>query len=850
MTPLEALARWLGANHAAARVVLVRDPEELVPAAATAGPYTVLEAAGNVAFRLAWSEARRGPGPWLVLRRRPEVFLADLEARAATEGLMLDVSPRRLLAWGSGCDDWPAWVDREPRLTAQHYAALTRERRRLGAASAEAVEALCLRQAVGFDLTAEAEPAEIWQTLFERAELLAGLHQRKAAPALKLQAWLKLQAPPLSWIDLADPARAVRVTWLTAILTPHVADPAELLPRLYPAAAMLKGRDASAVARVAYRLSRRARKLAASQLAQAEAALAGPLRAATVRHLGLDNSAAAAALVHREQRSGLLALMALRTLLEAAADRQLPPDPALEADLEALLGRAKDLSESKAVAAHAGLLRALLRLDRLRRRIAEAPPAATPAATLRRAAAWLVDASLGDLPEDVRAAKEALTRNALSEPSYHPRPDMSRHKAALKAIYQRLDQAEAAYRQFEQTVAQAAVAHAAGGGGGPELTPVTAAWEQTVAPLLADAGRPKVTAVVVAGLDWWAWETLLAPRLGALADIQARPALAPLPATAALSLRRALAGPAWRPAWAELGFTSLLKAARPELAWRKARPPKAAEPLAAAGALAWSGGAGLLRLLVVDLLASHPAGAPMAVHRERVEALAAALAGLVGGGRDEAVVLLGASGAAACEEAAGLALPGRALGARGLAVPAASEPPAGVLTLAAGAETCWLAVGPQRLAPAAAEAVMADGGLSLGELAVPLAVLAPTPPGERSTVQVGQLIAPEAVAAGQLAQAGLWCSLAGGALAEVAVLTLKTDGAAPVEATLDLGERRWLTAGFRLAGETGEVTLEAECRVGRRVFRRRTLVQVTAATREEPASAERNKANPASEVMR
>jgi hypothetical protein len=843
VTPLEALLRHLRRAAAPGAVAVVHDAHGLLDldGATPVAPWTVLRADSNLGFRFAWEAQREQSGPWLIVRRGGSVFLADLELRAAADGLLFELTPRRLLALVSGREGWPAWLDGESALVASQFSALLRGARRLPAdAEAGAVEALCVHAMTGLDTSLAVEPAEAWQALFEHAELLTQLHTRRAAPAARLQAWLKEQTAPLCWIDLGDPTRAVRLTWLTALLAPHVPDAAELLACIHPGAGALKGQDATAVARVAYRLARRARRLAQGQLAQAEAALAGSLRGAVVRHLHLDEPDGAAAVLRRERHSGLLVLFALRTLL-AAAVSDTPADPRLEADVEGLLARAEELSEPKAVAAHARLLLALLRLARYRRLAAALPASAAPEAVLRRALAWLVDHGLAGLPREARTAWEALGRNAVAEPAWSPRADEAAHKQLLRAICRYVAAAEEAFAEFERRVVGAAVDETVGEGAAWAKD----GWSAAVAPILADAGAPKLTVALVAGLSWSAWEEHLAPRLAALGDCHARAVLARPPACAAESLRRALGTASAGTPWAKLA-----RQAHPDLAWRTARPPAALAALAECGALAWSGSAARLRVVVVDLLAGGNGGVPTALWRRRIEALGDGLAGLLEARRDEAVVVLATSGAVLCDHAAGLAWPGQSHGARGLLLGAEAEAPPDCLALDAGrlglsaapGEVFHAAVGRQRLSPAAREVALADGGLSLDELAVPQAVLTPAPAGEASTVVVGALSVPHEVSAGGEARVELGCTLTGGALAELATLSLDMAGVEPCAVTLDLGERRRLAVTFRVPSSIGELVVNAECRVGRRVFRRRAVLTVVAPGIEEEAEAGRRNA--------
>lgn len=835
MTLLEAFSVWLERQAGDGRLALVHDTARLVPLPERLpGGWTVLEAADELAFRRAYEPLRGTDQRLLVVRRAPNVMLADVEARVEHEGCAAELTPRALLAVAT-TRPWPAWLDRETALVHDCFPALVRLARRH---AAEGDEALALRAALGLDLAAEPDAADVWQALAEKEAWLADLRRRRSPLAAWLQAWLERQAAPLRWFRLDDPSVAVRLTWLTAILQPYLPDVAELLPRLYPGAARLAGEDATAVARVAYRLARSQRKLAQAQLSQAEAVLAGPLRDALVRHLGLSQVDGAARLLRRERRSGLLLGLALRALLEAVGSDEAPHALVLEPDLAALLPRSRDFTHAEAVAEQAGLLRALLRLDRARRRIAEVLDEAPAEALVPRAVALLVDTEVGTLDADLQTAARLMTRNAACEPSWHPRPSPERHKHLMRAWYHGIELARVAQARFERALADAVVAGRLGEGSAR----VVDAWPTVVTPLLSE----RLTVVLVSGLSHEGWERSLAPQLAAAWDQHSAAWLAPLPTAGALACRRAFAAERWESGRTALPWSRLARLARPELELRSARVPTAFAGQAAAGLVVWSGRGPRLRLVVLDLLAGAAGGVPVSEYERRRDALGHALAELAASRRDDCVVVLGTSGAVRCHEHAGLALEGQALAPRALL--ASGEPPADVAVLeprrcglpGGVGEQVWVTTGRERLAPAARGAVYADGGLASSELTVPVAVLTPVPAGERSAVQVGELVLPETVVAGASAAAVLPCTLVGGALAEVVEVTLEGVDAGPVQAVLDAGERRSLLLSFTATlppgVSRGTLTVSAVCRVGRRVFRRRAVCALTAAVRVAPAT--------------
>jgi hypothetical protein len=568
----------------------------------------------------------------------------------------------------------------------------------------------------------------------------------------------------------------------------------------------------------------------------AEAALAGPLRGVLVAQLGLDDPARAARLVRRESRSGRLMLMALRALLAAVAADTPPHALGLEGDLEQVIARADGYSAAEAVRAHAVLLLSLLRLDRARRRVTALLDECHGADIVRRSMALYVDADVAAIETDARAALAALTSNAVADPEWDPRPDADRHRWVVRALFHHVRLAEEALTDLEQRFVDGLCHHHERDLG---VLRTEDAWDAVVAPL-REGGQPlRVTVLLVGGLSWQAWDETLSPRLAEVYDSHARVALAPLPAVSDRAMRRALGG-ARSDAAAPLPWPKLPAAARPELGLKSLRqPPNALAALADEGLLLTSAASGGLHVAVVDLLAGSPAGLALDDYERRVALLGEALAGLARSRRpDDAVVLVGASGAVRCADAPGLALPGEAPAARSLRGWTGERTPTEAVRLELGSapgvapEPWLLATGRGRLAPAPQGVAVADGGLSLAELATPVVVMTPLPPGERSLVLVSGLGMPDTVTGGEPAEAELYCTLAGGALAELATLTLDVPGAPEVSVTLDYGERRRLGLLFIPDPPTGakraELVVEATCRIGRRCFRRRAVCTVEA----------------------
>lgn len=852
MTPTEALALYLEKHHLDRPIVLVEDPLALLELPGRLpgrrDPLVVVPARGNVDFRLRYEPLRETSTRLLVVRQRADVYLPDVERRAADEGAHVHATPRFLLREATGEEHWPEWVDQEEDLVREHFDSVTRvyrswRRQDSGPLTSSVAERLLLRALMGIDIGQRVDVADAWQAFFGSERELRRLHRRGSRVARALQAWLASQRPPVGWLVLDDPTAAVRLTWLVALLQPYLPDLTEALPRLYPGAQPLRGGDATAVARVAYRLERLAPELAAAQRDAAEAVIEGPLRAAVVRLLRLTEPTAAADLLRRERRSGHLLLYALRTLLSAAAADTPLASVTGDLDLDPLIASSA-CSHAPAVRAHARLLRSLLRLERVRRRLIAAGAPSDPVDRVRRALTLFVDGELSFADADLAAARDALLDNALAETCWDPLVVADRHKAVVTALYHQVCAAEECLLTHERDVAEAVVAMDCEAG----LPLVTTAWDEHLTPLLESEGGPRRTVFLVAGLPWAAAREMVTGPLGARYDARLQVLLAPLPPASEWSLRRALAGTRWRPECARLDWYQLLAACRGELALRRARRlPRALEPLVSDGLVRFAATSRQLCVIGIDLMAGHLGGVPVAEHQRRLDALATALTAYAGSGRrDERVIVMGTSGGVRCSEGPGLAVAEAAYGARCVvsdaarAVPGAVAVEAAALGLSAPGAAAWLATGRHRLAPAVAGSVIADGGLSLHELAVPLMLLTPLPRGEASEVVVSDLVVADELASGVPAEAVVYVTLVGGALAELAVLESELPGTEPQTATLDLGQRRRLAIRFTPTleppAERGELTIEVTCRVGPRRFRRRaTAVVVAAATSEDGA---------------
>jgi len=448
MKPATALLSRLAALTRGRARALVDDPLGILSAADLAGSGLpdVVFARSNLQFRLAWEPLRELDEPRLVIRQRDDVLLPDVVSAAGTAYLRLE--PRTVLAIVTGDDSWPAWVDHEPLVVAEHLDRLAQARAACPAASLddELAEALMLQAVTGIDLRSPGDPADHWLAFFRAERALRRLAKARSRLASRLQGWWRATVP-LRWLQLDDATAAVRLTWLVALLQPHLGDVLADLPRFYPGAQPLSGEDVTAVARVAYRLERLAPELAAAQRDEGEAVLAGPLREAVVRLTNLEAPDGAARVIRREVRSGHLMLMALRSLLAAVAADEPPHGLAIEAELADLANRAGAYSHGPAVRVHAALLRALLRLDRNRERLESLAASDDDATVVAGLLRHCGDGDPAHTDEDLAVVKAALTDHDLAAPGWAPRPDAGRRRRSCRDFSTTLNYPRSACRR-------------------------------------------------------------------------------------------------------------------------------------------------------------------------------------------------------------------------------------------------------------------------------------------------------------------------------------------------------------------------------------------------------------------
>lgn len=220
-------------------VAVIEDPHHVLTIEETRPEVTLIAYAGDLAFRRRWEPIRQSPSPQPVLIHATvrEPFYPDVLDRCSRPEQRVRVTPQGLLATETKDPSWPSSVNEFGRCLAQHFEGIVRahgslRRSRPSGMSDEDARRLVLSGIVGFDVSGALDPLEVWRLLFERPEVVAslgGVHP--SFPEVLRQAVGGLGGPftPLAGGDAETAARAV---WTAAILAQHVDAALEFLPSL------------------------------------------------------------------------------------------------------------------------------------------------------------------------------------------------------------------------------------------------------------------------------------------------------------------------------------------------------------------------------------------------------------------------------------------------------------------------------------------------------------------------------------------------------------------------------------------------------------------------------------------
>lgn len=207
--------------------------------------WQVLLAESNLAFRSVYEPLRRRPGRYLILRRRPDVLLPDVEERASREGAHLRVTPASLLERATDVA-WPEEVNLCDALVRERFGEVVEAFAQWRATSSqgfgleEAMDVL-LAAILGVNWFVSLEAPYLWAAFFRHRSLLEEWGRRVPPLGQRLRQRLQAQGPPLSWLAEGRPEVASRTLWLTAWLAQYREDASASLPLLYPAGLWLKG---------------------------------------------------------------------------------------------------------------------------------------------------------------------------------------------------------------------------------------------------------------------------------------------------------------------------------------------------------------------------------------------------------------------------------------------------------------------------------------------------------------------------------------------------------------------------------------------------------------------------------
>jgi len=232
----------IAAAFAAARafgVAVIEDPHQVLTVSETGPEVTLIPYAGDLAFRRRWEPIRQSPSPQPVLIHATvrEPFYPDVLDRCPHAEQRVRVTPQGLLSTETKDPSWPSSVNEFGRCLAQYFEGIVRahesfRRSRPSGMSDDEARRLVLSGIVGFDVSGALDPLAVWRLFFERPEIVAGLERVHASFPEVLQEAVAGLGGPFALVAAGDAETAARAVWTAAILAQHVDAPLELLPSL------------------------------------------------------------------------------------------------------------------------------------------------------------------------------------------------------------------------------------------------------------------------------------------------------------------------------------------------------------------------------------------------------------------------------------------------------------------------------------------------------------------------------------------------------------------------------------------------------------------------------------------
>jgi len=841
MTPSDVVRNWVD-RHTGHRLLLVDDFYDLVawpdPLAGPPPEETfrrVIEAWGNLGFRARYEPLRDTTVPLLILRKRPDCFLPDVEAQLTDPQQRVRVTPQWLLQQATGDETWPPAVDSYFEVCREHFEALLLAHRRfrrqprlafhdqgLGLGEENLLDVL-LSALLDLDLWSQPAPTVFWHRFFAGEPNYAALSQHFPSLAQRFMDWIRQQPAPVSWLTEHEPRALVTILGLTHLLEPHLADPVALLRQLNPRTFWLPDLSLDLLQRFCSDLEAYDPELFKQHLDVAEAALDGPLRAGLLEALPLDDPGRALAFLGEPCRSPRLLIMALRTLLDQGVHH---PTEIPEADWETGLRQGFAGAERLAGRQHEPTLRLHLRALAALRTVVRSQPGPEPsqlsrwppAQQLKTLLSWTVASNLLGLATAAGELSHLLREEDLHDPRFSARENKTAFQQLVSTLWSQARQVRAQVQEADRLFGQA-LATSVGDWAQLETIPlVHRFWSHFFLPLWREQGQPASVVVVFQGLRWDLWEQVLRPALADRFEARAQPMVGILPGVGDVALRRFLAGDRWQPAYWTWPLPSVLAAALPGLRVN-ARPP--ARPGLPEEWALFQLAAGPLEVVGVTLL--DPAGVPFPgvaealTDPEAARQLGAQFRPWLESFPPEALlIIVSTHGFTAVAQP--LTWPSaekvRFLSARCAVVPKdiplpdteSFEPPElGLpprlfpeIRPSAPSQTLLFATGSRYFAGVTEghPPSFAGGGLSLAELVVPVVVLTPQPQPDQSLVEVSGLIVADEYQDGKPGELALLLALRGGALMDVATVACNLSPASPLTVPLEAGTRKRVALSF------------------------------------------------------
>lgn len=844
----------------------------------------VLTAWGNLGFRLAYEPLRERQTPVIIVRKRPEVFLPDVEARLQSPEHHLRITPQWLLQQATGDEEWPAVVDNYFTLLPAQWdswlQAHARFRRRKPQGFSESdLNDLLISAWLDLDLAGQMDPVTVWQRFFSTGEAQREMQQRFPRLWDRWLSWLSTQPAPVCWLAEGSGENVGHLIGWFYLLAPHVEDPVAFLSRVYPGMRWRQGLSVDRVERFVASLEKQFPRLAQAQVDEAEEALMPGLFEGVLSQLGLEEVTAARELARREQRSPRLLIAALRQMIFHLAQH---PEDLHSPEWREGVVRWQERSAAwerrrsgPALAKHVRLFNTLITLHQSRQqvqnllaRLPHVPPSFLPKVLVSA----YVEARVYTIPSTLEELQTLLLEDDINDPRFSPQEGPEALRGLAIRLWEWGQEVARLRGELEAFFLRAAAQNYPGWLEDPAIPWLSRFWVRTFHPLWQERGKPPVALFLCHGLGWDLWERVLRPGLEETFLVRCQPWVVPLPALPALILPRWLAGEEWQPADLQMDPVALAQRSVPGQTFAKARWPHPADEEEGIVGQHWVSEE--ITITEIHFCTStgqlRPEVAAALTQERAARRLAARLRALLDTVPREALIFLVSGGgfvvphrriawdpppgtrflAPRCAVGGGEDVPAEAVAftASELGLPptvldkgvSEGKIPADPLFMLAPREHCFAGAMPAEGAadrPPSSGARRAGvggacgGGLSLDEWIVPGAVLLPRPPVRGVEIDLSSPVVAEEYLAGQPGELSIVLHLRSGALAEVAFVACDVPGAVPAVVGLEVGVRKPVRLGFVPLLEPGpeavvELPVQVTVKVAGEEYRRIARIRV------------------------